>query len=76
MTEVDVLKKAWLTVLGVGEVQPDQNFFDLGGDSLDAIEMLTIYEAESGAEFPLEALFSDGSYAAAERAVAKATSAP
>lgn len=37
----DSLKEIWKEVLGYDEIEEDQNFFDLGGDSLLAVELLS-----------------------------------
>jgi acetyltransferase-like isoleucine patch superfamily enzyme/acyl carrier protein len=42
------LASIWSSVLGVGSVGPDQNFFDLGGTSLLALRMLQQLESRLG----------------------------
>ena len=37
---VHALAELWCEVLRVDSVEPDDNFFDLGGDSLKAIELV------------------------------------
>lgn len=56
---VETVQKSWQDLLGVERASGDQNFFDLGGDSLIAIEFVTRIEDELDVEFPLEALFMD-----------------
>ena len=46
-------------VLGVAEVA-GQNFFDLGGDSLQALDIASQVEEQLGRDFPLEELFATG----------------
>jgi aryl carrier-like protein len=36
-----VLARIWEEVLGIGEVGPDEDFFELGGDSLLAVTMVS-----------------------------------
>lgn len=47
----------WCEVLGVGSVGRDQNFFDLGGNSLLAIRSRERIRQASGLEFPLVEMF-------------------
>src|SRR5262249_55385069 len=37
----DVVADIWADVLGVDGVRPDDDFFDLGGDSLSAVQILS-----------------------------------
>lgn len=60
----ETVRAAWCEVLGVGEVTEDQNFFDLGGDSLMAIIFMERIESGLGIEFPMQALLVDGEYRA------------
>ncbi|MGW0957770.1 acyl carrier protein [Streptomyces gelaticus] len=55
---------AWCEVLGVPQAADDQNFFDLGGDSLMAIMFMERIESGLNIEFPMETLFADGGYGA------------
>jgi acyl carrier protein len=56
------LAGAWCQVLGVTSVQPEDNFFDLGGDSLTAVEFVVAVEDTLGASVPLEVLILDGTF--------------
>ena len=47
-------------ILAVPDIEADDNFFALGGDSLSAVELMERVEAELGIEFPLQTLFSSG----------------
>src|SRR5271165_6699369 len=51
--------QVWKDVLQVGEIDASQNFFDLGGDSLKAIEVISRLQAELHVELPLIAFFED-----------------
>jgi acyl carrier protein len=58
------------SVLGEGAVA-GRNFFDLGGDSLMALEVATRVEEELGCAFPLEELFESGDIDAVVASVTK-----
>ncbi|KAE8561283.1 non-ribosomal peptide synthetase [Paenibacillus polymyxa] len=47
----------WETVLGLNRVRSDDNFFDLGGDSLKATLLLARVHQEFGKRIPLNVLF-------------------
>src|SRR6266567_3434538 len=51
--------KVWSEVLQTGEIDAKQNFFDLGGDSLKAIEVISRLQALLNVELPLIAFFED-----------------
>ena len=51
------LAAVWREVLGLAQVGIDQNFFDLGGTSVLAIELAARIEAEIGVAIPLAAIF-------------------
>jgi acyl carrier protein len=53
-----VLAAIWRDVLGVGSVGIQDNFFDLGGDSLRAVSMFTAIERRFGRKLPLSLLFA------------------
>ncbi len=59
----NALQQAWCEVLGIENAAVGQNFFDLGGDSLLAIELFTQVESECGWELPIDVLLASGSYA-------------
>lgn len=52
-----VLVPLWEAVLRTSRVQPNSDFFALGGDSLDATKLLARIEGEFGFEPSLEALY-------------------
>lgn len=58
------------SVLGV-EAAAGHNFFDLGGDSLMALEVATQVEENLGCAFPLEELFESGDIDAVVTSVTK-----
>jgi acyl carrier protein len=57
---VDVVRD----VLGVDDVSLDANFFELGGDSLTAIEVATRVEEASGRPVTVDAVYDAESLAA------------
>jgi thioesterase domain-containing protein/acyl carrier protein len=52
-----LLSNIWQRVLQVRDVEPDSNFFDLGGDSLLAISLLLTIERETGRKLPITAIY-------------------
>ena len=55
----DAVAQVWAEVLGRENVGPNDNFFDLGGDSLKALEVISRLHALIGIELPLIAFFED-----------------
>jgi amino acid adenylation domain-containing protein len=53
----DSLTLLWSQVLGVESIGPDANFFDLGGDSLLATQLVSRLRTRLGIELPISALF-------------------
>ncbi|MER5319543.1 acyl carrier protein [Streptosporangium roseum] len=47
------INRIWNQVLGVNCLDSTDDFFDLGGSSVDALVMLRMLEAELAMEFPL-----------------------
>src|SRR5215470_12275976 len=54
-----VVAQVWAEVLGRGEIKDTDNFFDLGGDSLKALEVIARLQATLNVELPLIAFFED-----------------
>jgi len=54
-----VVAQVWSDVLQIGEIDATRNFFDLGGDSLKAIEVISRLQASLDVEVPLIAFFED-----------------
>lgn len=61
---IDALHRNWCLLLEVDEADPAQNFYDLGGDSLVALDLFTRVADESGWELPIEVLFVEGTFGA------------
>ncbi|WP_327364780.1 non-ribosomal peptide synthetase/type I polyketide synthase [Streptomyces sp. NBC_01296] len=79
-----LVSNAWAEVLGLASVDPDKGIFDLGANSMTALEAHKIICAGLGREFPLSTLFryptvrqlsaflQDGSHATLARQVSAA----
>jgi thioesterase domain-containing protein/acyl carrier protein len=51
------LARIWENLLGVGAVEPGQDYFDLGGDSSLAVQMFAQIEKTFGVRLPLATLY-------------------
>jgi phthiocerol/phenolphthiocerol synthesis type-I polyketide synthase E len=51
------LTQIWREILGIESIAPDQNYFDLGGDSSVAVQMFAQIEKIFGVKLPLATLF-------------------
>src|SRR5690606_4104173 len=61
-TELEIkLVSLWQELLNVEKVSMTDNFFQLGGHSLIAIQFMMHLERETGKHFPLSTLFEYGS---------------
>jgi nonribosomal peptide synthetase DhbF len=54
---LEVVRRAWRDVLALEDVQPDDDFFLLGGHSLLVLEVVDAIEAETGTAIPLGDFF-------------------
>ena len=54
---VETLTRLWKDVFGLESIDPDASFFDLGGDSLLATQLVSRLRARHGIELPISALF-------------------
>lgn len=70
------LARCWSGILEIpgDEVSDSSNFFFDGGDSLLAVQLVSILKGELGVEIPLEPLFLDGTFGALLEAMADAIS--
>lgn len=57
-TDESTLANIWSKLLGVDVIGRNDDYFELGGDSLLAVEMFAAIQAEFGADLPLGALAS------------------
>jgi len=55
----DVLAGVWADVLGTGPVGPDDDFFDLGGNSLVAVSLIEKVRKAIGVRLPMRILFQE-----------------
>ncbi|MCB2017159.1 MAG: amino acid adenylation domain-containing protein [Hydrogenophaga sp.] len=71
--EEDPLSQAvtsiWLLVLGLDACDPDTSFFELGGDSLLATQMVSRISARTGLVVPIRALFEQRTLRGLQQAV-------
>ncbi len=56
-TAIHQLTVIWQDLLGVPSITPDQNYFDLGGDSSLAVQMFATIEKVFGIKLPLATLY-------------------
>lgn len=54
---VEVLTDIWQEFLGIEQINKDDNFFDLGGNSLVAVQLFDELKYKLGIQLPLSALF-------------------
>ncbi len=54
----------WKEILGVQDVAPDEDFFELGGTSLHAARVLTKTRAAFGVKLPAQTLYEHPTLAA------------
>lgn len=64
-----MLASIWEELLGVGNIDRVDNFFDLGGDSLQAVQMAAKVETELGIRLPLASIFENATVEALARAL-------
>ncbi|WP_406205847.1 acyl carrier protein [Kitasatospora sp. NBC_01560] len=53
----ELLTGIWEEALGMGDIGPDENFFDLGGDSMAATTIATRIQRELGGEVQIRMIF-------------------
>lgn len=58
----DIIREEWCSILGVDSAEPEQNFFEHGGDSLSAVEFVSSLAGRCGIEIPLDVMFTDGTF--------------
>jgi acyl carrier protein len=54
---LEVVRRAWRDVLALEDVEPDDDFFLIGGHSLLVLEVVDAIEAETGTSIPLVDVF-------------------
>lgn len=70
MTTEQSVQAIWVSVLGVGS-DDGRTFYELGGDSLQAITLIYEIEEQLGVEIELAAFLEDGTLPGLVREVAK-----
>ena len=53
----DIVRDSWIKHLGVAHVDPNDNFFSLGGDSLIGIQIMAYLRKQLGIEIPVAIFF-------------------
>ena len=56
-TTAEQLTRIWENLLGVQPIEPDQNYFDLGGDSILAVQMFAQIDKVFQVKLPVATLF-------------------
>lgn len=70
------LTQIWQDMLGVELIAPDQNYFDLGGDSILAVQLFTRIEQEFKVKLPLATLFDAPTIQELVQVLQRETSSP
>jgi amino acid adenylation domain-containing protein len=73
---VDELSRMWCDVLGLEVIEPGANFFDLGGDSLLATQLVSRLRTRLGVELPIRTLFESPTLLGFARQVVQAQATP
>lgn len=55
------IAEIWKFVVGLTKIDPDENFFNLGGHSIQAVEVFTIINDRFGLDLPISTIFNSGS---------------
>lgn len=59
VTITDRLRRLWIEILDEEDIAPDADFFDLGGNSFTAMDLMAKVRAEFGVELGIVALFAN-----------------
>lgn len=68
----DAIRNIWCEILGSMDINEDSDFFDLGGDSILALNMLFRVHDDLGVELPPGTLFENASLRLFTAAVSEA----
>jgi acyl carrier protein len=60
----DTVAREWCLLLEVDQVHDGDNFFEAGGDSLTAVELVERLETILQRKIPVDALFIEGTFGA------------
>jgi thioesterase domain-containing protein/acyl carrier protein len=55
------LTNIWKDIIGLKDIDPNENFFNLGGHSIQAVEIFTIINERFELDLPISAIFEAGS---------------
>jgi acyl carrier protein len=58
MTDIEIAD-LWAEILDIDEVEPDDDFFEIGGNSLLALDVVTAIAARCGVAVPLGEFFAN-----------------
>jgi acyl carrier protein len=58
-TTTDRLRQLWTEILHEEDIAPDADFFDLGGNSFTAMDLMAKVRAEFGVELGIVTLFAN-----------------
>jgi acyl carrier protein len=71
-TELEAtLARIWGEGLGIAQVGMTDDFFEIGGDSLTAVQLLAMVQSELGVRLPMRSIFEDPTLAGAVRQIAQ-----
>lgn len=70
MTDIE-MAALWAEILDIDEAEVDDHFFEIGGNSLLAIDVVTAVQARTGVAVPLGDFFADPTPSAVAAAVAR-----
>lgn len=65
------IASAWAQVLGLDKVSVTDDFFELGGNSLIAVQVISMVRKETGLRLPMRSLFDDPTVAGAAAKIAE-----
>ena len=57
-TTADRLRRLWTVILDEDDIAPNADFFDLGGNSFLAMDLMSMVRAEFGVELGIVTLFA------------------
>ncbi|MCC6344065.1 MAG: hypothetical protein IT166_17820 [Bryobacterales bacterium] len=66
---IEQLSRIWESILGIDSIQPDQDYFDLGGDSSLAVQMFARIEKLFQVKLPLATLYEASTIAGLARII-------
>ena len=71
LSEESIMKDIWEDVFDVKDIAPNNNFFELGGDSLDAVQILSRFQSITGRRITIGMLFKNPTIASLASAIGK-----